>query len=117
MSDQPTYRVHICHGPNCTPRGGAKALIDALEREVERLGIGDRVEILATSCRNRCERGPSVNVYPGPVTYGFVTPDAMAEIAWHHLVLGNPVEKYVVEQVATNSIDFSKLDNLFKDRT
>ena len=73
---EPRYRVHICHGPNCTPRGGAARLIDALEEAVQRLGIAGDVEIIATSCRNRCELGPSVNVYPGPVFYGLVTPEA-----------------------------------------
>ncbi|MCC6703552.1 MAG: (2Fe-2S) ferredoxin domain-containing protein [Thermomicrobiales bacterium] len=110
---EPAYRVHICHGPNCTPRGGAKALIEALEAEVRRLGIEDRVEILATSCRNRCELGPSVNVYPGPVCYGHVTLTAITQIAREHLRDGVPVIEYIVADEPRPIIDFSKLDKLF----
>jgi (2Fe-2S) ferredoxin len=111
--NEPAYRVHICHGPNCTPRGGAAALIDALETEVQRLGIGDRVEILATSCRNRCELGPSVNVYPGPFCYGHVTPDAIRTIAQDHLRDGNPVANLIVADAPRATFDPSKLDKLF----
>ena len=108
-----TYRIHICHGPNCTPRGGAAALIDALELEVQRLGIADRVEIMATSCRNRCELGPSVNVYPGPVCYGRVTPDAIVLIAREHLRDGHIVSEYQVADAPRPLIDLSKLDKFF----
>jgi len=107
------YRVHICHGPNCTPRGGARALIEALEAEMRRLGIEDRVEILATSCRNRCELGPSVNVYPGPVCYGHLTPAAITRIAREHLLSDLVVTEYQVADKPRPVIDFSKLDKIF----
>jgi (2Fe-2S) ferredoxin len=106
---EPRYRVHICHGPNCTPRGGAARLIDALEAAVQRLGIAEEVEIIATSCRNRCELGPSVNVYPGPVFYGHVTPEAMDVIAEEHLLNGRVVQELVVKEPAKVTIDFDKL--------
>lgn len=107
------WRVHICHGPNCTPRGGARALIERLEQEVRRLGIEDCVEILATSCRNRCELGPSVNVYPGPTCYGHVSPDAIARIAESHLRDGTPVQELIVAEAPRVTFDASKLDDMF----
>ena len=109
---EPTWRVHVCHGPNCTPRGGAKALIEALEIEVNRLGIADQVEIIATSCRNRCELCPSVNVYPGPTCYGHVTSDAIRTIAANHLRSGHPVDELIVSESPKRSIDFGGLDRL-----
>ena len=111
--NEPAYRVHICHGPNCTPRGGAGALIDALEIEVRRLGIAGRVEILATSCRNRCELGPSVNVYPGPTCYGHVSPEDITRIALEHLRDGIPVVDLIVAEPPRTTFDLSKLDNIF----
>lgn len=88
------YRVHVCYGRNCSPRG-SQALVPALESAVRRAGIADRVEIIATSCRARCEDGPSVNVYPGPTFYNWVTPDAIEEIVREHLVGGRPVARYL----------------------
>src|SRR5262249_44531425 len=61
-----SYRVHLCFGPNCSERG-SRALMSVLERAIAEAGLADAIEVLATTCRNRCEDGPSLNVYPGPV--------------------------------------------------
>ena len=87
------YRVHLCFGPNCSPRG-SRALLPILEEAVRRAGIEDRIEIIATSCRNRCDYGPSMNVYPGPVFYNNLTPEAIEEIVREHLVGGRPVARW-----------------------
>jgi (2Fe-2S) ferredoxin len=109
---EPRYRVHICHGPNCTPRGGAARILAALEAAVQRLGIADQVEIIATSCRNRCELGPSVNVYPGPVFYGHITPEAIELIAEEHLLHDRVVQALVVKEPARVTIDLDKLGKI-----
>ena len=56
-----------------------------LERAVQEAGLSDQVEILATTCRNRCDYGPSLNVYPGPVFYNLVDKTAISEIVTRHL--------------------------------
>ncbi len=86
------YRVHVCYGPHCTPRGG-RSLVPALEAAIRRAGLGGQVEVLATSCRARCEDGPSVNVYPGPTFYGRVEETDIDEIVEEHLVGGTPVAR------------------------
>ena len=78
------YRVHLCFGPNCTERG-SRALMPILERAVREAGLSDRVEVLATTCRNRCDYGPSLNVYPGPVFYNLLDRTAICEIVDRHL--------------------------------
>jgi (2Fe-2S) ferredoxin len=93
---EPRYRVHICEGPNCTNRG-SRSLFAHLTREAIQLGIVDQVEVIATSCRNRCEIGPSVNVYPGPTFYREVTEAVLARIAREHLAKDQPVEEFVFE--------------------
>ena len=50
-----------------------------LEQAVAEAGLADRVEILATTCRNRCDYGPSLNVYPGPVFYNEVDAEAIRD--------------------------------------
>jgi len=86
------YRVHVCFGPNCTPLGG-RGLVPALEAAVRRAGLEDRVEVLATNCRARCDDGPSVNIYPGPVFYGRVSEADAEVIVREHLVGGKPVAR------------------------
>ncbi len=87
------YRVHLCFGPNCSPRG-SRALLPILESAVRLAGLAERVEIIATSCRNRCDYGPSMNVYPGPVFYNNLTPEAIEEIVREHLIGGRPVARW-----------------------
>jgi (2Fe-2S) ferredoxin len=82
------YRVHLCFGPNCTERG-SRSLMPVLERAVREAGLSNRVEVLATTCRNRCDYGPSLNVYPGPVFYNCVDRTAICEIVETHLGQGN----------------------------
>jgi (2Fe-2S) ferredoxin len=99
ISDEPIeenttgYRVHICFGPNCTPRG-SRALLPVLEAAIARAGLTDRVEVIAATCRDRCDYGPSMNVYPGPVFYNDLTPEAVEEIVEEHLAHGRPVDRW-----------------------
>lgn len=88
-----SYRVHMCFGPNCSPRG-SRALLPVLEAAIRQAGIQDRVEIIVTSCRNRCDDGPSMNVYPGPTFYNLLTEEAIEEIVREHLVAGRPVGRW-----------------------
>lgn len=103
----PSYRVHLCFGPNCTPRG-SRALLPVLEAAVAAEGIGDRVEIIASTCRDRCDYGPSMNVYPGPVFYNELTPEAIEEIVREHLRDGRPVGRWFFRPKITNRSSASR---------
>ncbi len=81
------YRVHLCYGPNCTERG-SRALMPILEQALREAGLSGRVEVLATTCRNRCDYGPSLNVYPGPVFYNLLDREAIHDIVEGHLSRG-----------------------------
>ena len=93
-SAQGEFRVHLCFGPNCTERG-SRSLMPILERAVREAGLSDRVEILATTCRNRCDYGPSLNVYPGPVFYNLLDRTAICEIVESHLSRGAVVDQWL----------------------
>jgi (2Fe-2S) ferredoxin len=87
------YQIHLCFGPNCTLAGSRK-LLRVLEEEIAALGIGDRVAVLPTTCRNRCDWAPSMNVMPGNVRYNDLDADAMRRIVREHLAGGMVVEDY-----------------------
>jgi (2Fe-2S) ferredoxin len=95
--------VHLCFGPNCTGRG-SRALLGELERAVGEAGLSHRIEILATTCRNRCDYGPSLNVYPGPVFYNEVNAEAIHEIVKRHLQDGEIVNRWLFRP----KLDFSR---------
>ena len=96
------YRVHVCFGKNCTPNG-AEAVFRAFQEQIRSHNLTGVVDLIATSCRSRCELGPSVNVYPGPVTYGCMDPERVATVITQHLSgPEEPVAGFIVtpEQVA-----------------
>lgn len=88
-----TYRVHLCCGPNCT-RAGSRALLPVLEEEIAAQGLTGAVAVQETSCRDRCEQAPSLNVYPGPTFYNRLTPDGIRAIVRQHLRGGSPVRAW-----------------------
>lgn len=94
MFSQKPYRVHVCFGPNCS-RYNPKELLRALEDELAAQGLEEQVAVQVSSCRQRCEQSPSLNVYPGPVYYNRLTPDAVRQIVRQHLGGGEPVAEYL----------------------
>jgi (2Fe-2S) ferredoxin len=78
------YRVHVCFGKNCTPNG-AEAVFRAFQEEIRTRNLSSVVDLIATSCRSRCELGPSVNVYPGPTMYGHMDPARVRIVVERHL--------------------------------
>ncbi|MGI8477254.1 MAG: (2Fe-2S) ferredoxin domain-containing protein, partial [Thermomicrobiales bacterium] len=112
------HRVQLCLGPNCSPRGSGD-LLPILQAAVERAGLTASVEVLATTCRSRCEHGPSMNVYPGPVFYNAVTEEAIEEIVQTHLVHGRVADRWlfrgsVEERESTTAVSIaSALDRYF----
>lgn len=93
-STERRFRVHLCFGPNCTGRG-SRQLLPVLENALRQADLSGQVEILATTCRNRCDYGPSLNVYPGPVFYNEITEEAVVEIVERHLKDGAVVERWL----------------------
>jgi len=97
-SEEPSarYRVHVCRGPNCSVRGSAGTL-SCFEEAVREAGLTGEIEILATSCRDRCDWGPSVNVFPGPTLYAQVDCSAVEAIVAEHLQGDHPVARYLFD--------------------
>ena len=96
LSPSYRFRIHVCFGKNCTP-GGSPAVFDAFRAELARAGLSNEVELIASSCRSRCELGPSVNVYPGPVMYGWMTPEGVRRVVEEHLTGGEPVAELQIK--------------------
>ncbi len=93
--DAHRFRLHFCVGQHCTARG-CRSLLPGLHRALGEAGLSDAVEVLETTCRNRCDYGPSMNVYPGPVWYNELDGQAINRIVREHLVGGEIVEEYTM---------------------
>lgn len=117
-SETRAYCVQVCFGRNCTP-AGARAVLAAMEHEVATQGLEERVTLLPSSCRNRCDFGPSVDVMPTmqsdmreeareTVRYARVDVAHARRIVREHLKDGTPVAGYLFRPPAPRPLASGK---------
>lgn len=53
--------ITICVGSSCSVRGSDE-FAAALEREIEKRGLGDRIRLVGAFCMEQCSKGVSVKV-------------------------------------------------------
>jgi NADH:ubiquinone oxidoreductase subunit F (NADH-binding)/NAD-dependent dihydropyrimidine dehydrogenase PreA subunit/(2Fe-2S) ferredoxin len=58
----------VCAGTGCRAYG-AEALVESLEAEIEKRGLGDKVGVRPTGCHGFCERGPLIVIQPSDACY------------------------------------------------
>ena len=71
--------IAVCGGTGCLGLGNDN-IVGAFEKEIEKQGLGDKVDVRATGCHGFCEKGPVVLVYPQEVCYLEVTAGDVPEI-------------------------------------
>ena len=88
------YERHIliCAGTGCIS-SGAVDVRDALDEELAKHGLKDKVRIIMSGCHGFCEQGPIFIVYPEDVFYCGVQAVDIPEIVEEYLVKGNMVER------------------------
>jgi len=69
----------VCSGTACLAIG-SQPTFAAFEKELEKQGLKDRVDLKPTGCPGFCEQGPIVVVYPQEICYLHVQPEDVAEI-------------------------------------
>ncbi len=72
--------LSVCAGSGCTA-SGARDVLRALQRNLQRRGLENIVELKSTGCHGFCERGPLVVVWPEGIFYNRVTPGDASELA------------------------------------
>jgi len=88
------YRIYLCGGSTCTPRG-RDALLRALEDELWAQRLDDKVDVRVSGCQDRCDYAPNLTIWPGPYHYSQLTPAAVREIVQQHLGQGQPVAAWL----------------------
>ncbi len=61
----------VCAGSGCTA-SGAREVLEALRKNLERQGLENQVDIKSTGCHGFCEKGPLMIVWPEGVFYNRV---------------------------------------------
>ena len=99
MSDK--CNALVCLGTGCQS-GGAEEILSSLQDEVERLNLGETVQVKQTGCHGFCQRGPLVIIEPEGIFHSKVTPDDVPEVAQSLLPGGKPVERLFYRDPTTN---------------
>ena len=92
--------VSVCTGTGCKAykcENLAAALVDAVQKQ----GLADKVDIVATGCHGFCERGSLMVIYPDDIFYQKVKPDRAAEIIEKTVVGGEIIEDLLYEDPVT----------------
>jgi len=97
------YRANVlvCSGTSCVA-SGSMSVLDALNAEIARRGLGSEVRVVETGCRGFCAMGPVMIIYPEGIFYCQVQANDMAEVVEETLVKGRVVERLVYKEPATH---------------
>ena len=88
----PKTRILVCESTGCASSKSAE-IRAALEEEVVRLGLSDRVKVGFTGCHGFCQKGPIVVVEPEGIFYCQVKLSDAKDIAESHIAAGEPVKR------------------------
>jgi NADH:ubiquinone oxidoreductase subunit F (NADH-binding)/(2Fe-2S) ferredoxin len=72
---------------------GAEQVFFSLEKEVDRLNLGETIQIKRTGCQGFCQQEPLVVIEPEGLFYTKVRPDDATEVIQSLLEKGKPLER------------------------
>jgi len=90
----------VCAGSGCTA-SGAHDVIAGLNKNLEKLGLADKIDVKSTGCHGFCEKGPVMIVWPDGVFYNRVTSRDAAAIVASATNGRVPVEKLLYQDPQT----------------
>ena len=110
------YRSHVlvCGGTGCTS-SGSHQIVEALQKEIDKNGLSNEVQVVKTGCFGLCALGPIMIVYPEGSFYSMVKPEDIPEIVSEHLLKGRIVSRLLYNETVTeNGIKSLNETNFYK---
>jgi (2Fe-2S) ferredoxin len=89
-----SYRLYLCHGPNCSARSinHLRAHLTTLLREHQ---LDASVEVHASGCQDHCAYGPNLLIHPGGIRYVGLTTERLVRIVSEHLISNHPITEWL----------------------
>ncbi|MBN2705301.1 MAG: NAD(P)H-dependent oxidoreductase subunit E [Deltaproteobacteria bacterium] len=84
--------VAVCTGTGCQAHGCDK-VVELLRAELEKAGLGKKVEVKTTGCHGYCEKGPLAVIRPEGILYQRVKEKQVAEIVSQTIAKGEVLDK------------------------
>ncbi|MDD5245931.1 MAG: NADH-quinone oxidoreductase subunit NuoF [Candidatus Omnitrophica bacterium] len=91
------FVITLCDGPSCMQKK-SKELKEAVEKELEKHNLANRVRINISGCLGMCKNGPVVVINPLYTLYGQVTPADIPEIIQSHILKNKPLKRLAIEE-------------------
>lgn len=88
--------ITLCSGSACHA-SGSRDVAAVLQKELEKQGLQDQVDIRLTGCHGFCEQGPIIVIYPEKICYFQIKPADVPEIISQTIQ-----EKKVVDRLLCN---------------
>jgi NADH-quinone oxidoreductase subunit F len=85
--------ISVCAGAGCHGLDSG-SVVGALEEEVRKRGLVDKVDIRATGCHGFCEKGPNIVISPADICYFEVKSEDVPDIVTH-TVKGEVLDRLV----------------------
>ena len=101
--DREEVSIAVCGGTGCQAYG-CQAVAHALEQEIKRAGVDDRVKFLQTGCHGFCERGPIVVIRPEDIFYQNVAVEDVADIVAQSVLKGEVVDRLLYRDTSEKPI-------------
>ena len=81
----------LCTGTECVAKGSLE-IMKALEEEVKKRGLEDKVAVIPTGCDGFCNAGPIMIVQPDGIFYQQVKVEHIPHLVEEHFLKGRPVK-------------------------
>jgi len=81
------YQILVCSGAGCVSSSCGEVR-DAIEDELNRNNLNDKVLLIETGCMGTCAVGPVVLILPGRTFYTKLTPEIARKVVKSHILKG-----------------------------
>ena len=91
------FNITLCDGPSCMQKR-SKEIVSAIEGELKKNGLVDKVGINLSGCLGMCTKGPIMIINPGYTIYGGFAEKDIAEIIDQHILKHKPVVRLIIDE-------------------
>ncbi len=101
--------IRLCLSTGCRAQKSVK-VIEALEDEITKQGLQDKVAIKKTGCHGFCEMGPIMVIEPANIFYRQVKPKDVGDIISETVLHGNVVKRLLWKDPQTKELTNTEHD-------
>ncbi|MFP4082665.1 MAG: NADH-quinone oxidoreductase subunit NuoF [Candidatus Aminicenantes bacterium] len=114
LDSRPSYeKTIVISSGTCGQASGSLQIIEAVEQELEKKGLKDRVGVRITGCHGFCELEPNIIVLPEGIFYKNLEPKDVSEIIEKTILKDKVIPSLVYKDAATGKEASKQQDILF----